>query len=1758
MTKQNKSSLNGQPEPIPHLGGGAALLTSSLLNQVVITEPVPVLAADFKFPAMGNHFYSALRKFLALAREDVITSQTNTGPIKIVKILAKQVVQEKIPLSKIKIFFLFHIRNELIAKHYYQIFLKKCEEYTFEALLNEGLKFIPRSESFKRCMSDDKPYSLYQDDEQLRLIEEFIKKLNNITDLQSLNEFTKKLGEQESTWPSLMQFVELLAANKSCPKQYIFWLQAYYIQHFFEELSRLTHKVAKSTEAYANFESFIVEAKQKFINSYQADKQKQKFSAIRQLKESNSYISTLQPQATIPGTLSSSNILISDNKLLTTKKEQWITSKGTSQAAGNFSAYEAAIDAADANIAKANNLLIIAQVYLEKSILLKAQLCKLLERLSLAIDIFEQAFIQEEKPEVEVALKHTYAKRALVYERMAAKHPLYSAANWHNLERAKADYIKAEQTASLENHSDAKNNFIAIYQQANKVPELAKAVELYHHAVKAHPYFFEAHYQRLLAFYELKNLTQAHYLNAAFDPLVKAAAPIVKFLELLTQNQARSINAFVNKTIKIKIHNRRNKVLYAKVHLINNQYMLSCSSELKLIQLLKAAKLLISITKQTRPLVYSYTNKDFKNIITTILNEEKEQEANINQYNGFFADIRLINEEAFLKQDIRLLSTLPASRQILINTSFQNNAYRAANIQLAKAIASYQELLLLGQARLQVSPQNKDELAMSLIDIKRQLLELHLKRAANYQKQRYFSCEERELLAVLEKHAGKNNAYPAIYYRLAMLSKDKGNLDEFYHYLQLAKKRSFDKSNKKIFKKIRQQQRFYLNSKYHFPIQLNNLTLLKMESILTQLMTAEKSQYIREERVNELASCGVKFYPSAPTAYTGWNECLNSGLLASHGIDSGDELAAINDVNSETIATVNKILGCNLNFITIGQALKGLDKARAPILIFQKDNNYKIAIGLDKHKYANYLIVTHKIKIADDISRLCEQLLQATIKKSFNQEKPAAVSDLKQLFDLIIKSQTLKEFYEVVVGLTNESELSDFWLELADLETDIDLKNILTYVKEDFITAIDEVQKKEELKKAVLLKEKHAWIHKGQQLTALLNYTNELIKKLSDQTYVNPTCDNYKKLFVILAGNESAPQKIVNINKTLKIRLAAEAELNQYTTWLNILEQALAEPEINIKIGQIEITGGNIFLSTIQKIIEEKLASNSHIKQVAINGAHIFLDVSLTADCWHGIDFTVAGEIIKFDRNITIDVSGRKGKDGLPGESQPNAQRPGENGLDGRPGQNGEAGQNGGDITLIAQQTIHKKSKQLITLNASGGEGGIGGNGGNGGNGHAGADGISATVETLPWYCGGWYCEYGKSGSRGGHGGQGGNAGLGGYGGTAGQVSIKEKGSEVKDKFSIVQEDKSQIVSEDGKPGEGGKGGLGGLDGKDAIYVKYTFSSKKESGRNIQINKWYRFNFGTLNVPLEWSFNNKSEPELREEKQGKKGEQGLTAAKRLQIQRNKAAAKQRSSENQLKTNSNLNGQLTGKLEQEAVKNASEIESSEAKLQAQQQALAIIAAAKSMAATYNLNVTANKTSEWQIVQEFDSGKINSRLNPTVSQRCSFVLEKRVNPTLKQTMEEYKHSLLDKIESVLKAIENDLLERKRNFRQLFFDSYSGSPNFFNNSTNKNAMFEERTNYITTLNELKAKKQLLFTNQQFLASLDLGELIIKMQQKNLSYTQIENKWETFKTSLSQFETINLIDAITQFEQSSAEPTLDEEDARYLNELCIQDLKF
>lgn len=727
-------------------------------------EPVPQLINEFEFLDNGIGEFSEIKNQYDKERYPVLVQERKTNIMELSLIIKQLARQTHASILLLKESIRFQLQNDMVVRHYFKLLLHKHEHYVFAEILKMAAGYMPHSQTLSGSLKRDDSYFIYEDKPQLERIKNYIRKFDDIKNICEI--------DADKKYPLLSHPGHVIAETKSDQTKYLILLQAYYIGYFLNGIYCSLDTVSFQNKAHKEFLEFMWQARDKNLVKQTAYERHKKFpfiSMLPKLKMHDSAIDASPFSSEKYVVTTGTNVLCPDNDRLERKRAEWEDAKGTDTDNLYFLVYESEVTRANDNLAKANHLLILAKEYQGKPLLIRTQLTILQKHLTVAIAIFELAIHYQADAALNENLSRAYAQRAGVHQRLAAKFPRYSNEHWKYLEHARADYVQVHQSDM------SPDNFIAIYREGKSLHEPCRSPDLYDKAIALNPYFWEAHYQRLLAYYELNNMMHFHRLSPCFSSLNTERKPVLNFLKCISNSPGNT--ELFNKVIKVSIRNNARHPLYLKIHVVDDRYLLSCSGEFSLQLLLQFGSVRIKVINKDKILLHHYDDNGFKKIINDLDEKQMHQLDSLNQYIDYFEDYYLVNHSAPLEKQITFLMTLPASRQLLINHYTHTKKYFEANYQISKALADYQKLLLL------FSRNSKNEMD----DIKRQIVTLKIKRAAIYQQSGYFNCEEQELLDLLKINSTKNKFYPAVHYRLAILGKKKGDMKQFHEHLSLVK-----------------------------------------------------------------------------------------------------------------------------------------------------------------------------------------------------------------------------------------------------------------------------------------------------------------------------------------------------------------------------------------------------------------------------------------------------------------------------------------------------------------------------------------------------------------------------------------------------------------------------------------------------------------------------------------------------------------------------------------------------------------------------------------------------------------------------------------------------------------------------------------------------------------------------------------------------------------------------------------------------------
>jgi len=161
--------------------------------------------------------------------------------------------------------------------------------------------------------------------------------------------------------------------------------------------------------------------------------------------------------------------------------------------------------------------------------------------------------------------------------------------------------------------------------------------------------------------------------------------------------------------------------------------------------------------------------------------------------------------------------------------------------------------------------------------------------------------------------------------------------------------------------------------------------------------------------------------------------------------------------------------------------------------------------------------------------------------------------------------------------------------------------------------------------------------------------------------------------------------------------------------------------EVSVDSGSrlvIEVSGKYIVVSSIIKELESKLSQNAKVDEVRFVGSNVLhIDADLNTSVWRGKNVAVFTEVIKIDREVIWEVSGKDNDHSYSDNAGKDNDGNGKQGSDGYPGESG------GNVLIIVDKF---ENPERLTIKANGGKGSKGQDGGHG---KDGADGKGFTKQ---------------------------------------------------------------------------------------------------------------------------------------------------------------------------------------------------------------------------------------------------------------------------------------------------------------------------------------------------------------------------------------------------------------------------------------------
>jgi hypothetical protein len=178
--------------------------------------------------------------------------------------------------------------------------------------------------------------------------------------------------------------------------------------------------------------------------------------------------------------------------------------------------------------------------------------------------------------------------------------------------------------------------------------------------------------------------------------------------------------------------------------------------------------------KSDQMLKHQFSNVQFDHFLKNMQNKAKTQEDNFLSLIKMFNFLQLINETEYSNLHAKFLSLLPETR-----------------LNLLKIIPiSFQSLCEISKVLRHETNNN------------RIILKLKQQRANIYRQNKLYYLEQLELIDLLNAQQKGPESNPVIYYRLACLNEFRGDWQQAARYTNLAQKKYYEKSDKKIFRKI--------------------------------------------------------------------------------------------------------------------------------------------------------------------------------------------------------------------------------------------------------------------------------------------------------------------------------------------------------------------------------------------------------------------------------------------------------------------------------------------------------------------------------------------------------------------------------------------------------------------------------------------------------------------------------------------------------------------------------------------------------------------------------------------------------------------------------------------------------------------------------------------------------------------------------------------------------------------------------------------
>ena len=1538
--------------------------------------------------------------------------------------LMRNILQLERPLEMLKFLFREELRDDFKFKQYIYMLMRKYRKYLFSIVLNQSLKCPQMARTICEKLAYNDYVNICTDSEQLDIVLNYLKTMNH---LQSLTDYKRFYSDGQIAQDSAAAFLaspsgqiiqiarnrfernlDLLIELKMEPieeKDHLIALtSAYliYIQRLLNssKIYRLQTDDNKNgidritDENEAKIEEIIdlIRSNLKRISIYD-EKRKflfiQSFRTALNLEEPSgedesllkaaSFFHSASTQAFSAASTETSEAsadadLIKANELANACEEN---------PRKKLKAYETFIVNEMKSATKLKHLFNLVKIYYQKKPFYKAYGLKAIDYATLAMKIL----LNDSSKDSKIEMTEVYEMRGLIYKRLSDKYSWETIEKLDYLTKAKWDFVRASTYCAIEHsavavakttlESGETQNFVIVYKQAhreigNEIAINKRVASLFDRSIDLNPFLYEAHFQHLLAFYELSDLTRLHHLADMFWSLrppnlqfdinfdtfqcdTHSGNITLDFLKLLINannpnskqqkkrkkgklSKQRAIESnkynnvindpvhFVDRIFSVKIRNQRVLKLYVKLIRLRDAqgtdfFELNCNNRESLNCLLRNGKSSVREIKKHKELKEKIDSSDLRQMVVQIERQRSQQvdkmETYCRNFESFIESARASGERGrrFVETelDVRFLKTLPDVRRDLVYLLVAKKRYDQAMKHISRAFVEYDAPLArinkiqseLGSAKKHYVPRKKMLENVKLkTAIEQSIHLLHLKRADVYRQIVKHYCEESELndILLIEKRtrrranmnqdgAGFGQSNPMIYFRLASIVKvrravmifsnhlkNPNSLELYEKFIKTARRRFYEKQNKKIFKKVAKcEQKDRLTVK-NCDILARIVNVFKREKLISiDLKTLdEQSEDYKIDWISRKTpvECLALHFSNDPL-----NEFENDNHLATSShlksvekkfqdlIIEKDLSESIPLIQTERLVDIlnEKSYKGNIQLITFNNDQRiDLSKqhfGKTPIIIIrdESDNTFRTAIGLNLSLYfTSYRAISRTITPEMVIKNACTQWLISELKKSHHllentfSGKLDEFGDLAKTFVLseLLKCKTIKCFSENILfyllPLIEESSVVesitpfDLWSELSDLGLSLETtKDSLKYFKEFFIDSIDEFivekEKRDNLEMAMIDENLRKNLERQKQAELYSKVIKEIREKLEYYQYIGPKSAKRHKLQEIMGQFDEFPEQLIELANMLDIKLDDD-EKNSLRNYLSeevedlgeieLLEyiQAILEPaKFTKQDDTLIVRGHSVFLSEWLPKLETHLKANTKkhhltITEVQFIGICVFVDTPVNSIHWRGVNLSLVGEVVDFvNKDTMIDLTGIDGEGGTNGRDGNDGKNDGEGGTYGTPGEDGEAGQNGGNFTLLAQRKLRGSSnvKKIILSGGKGGKGGDGGSGGKGKNGNDGENGEVPDHGNWGAISDGYYdINYGTKGTPGGNGGSGGAAGAGACGGLNGFLTIEVNGESTLESFSAQVECQDQSTTH-AEDGKPGEGGIGALGGAD-------------------------------------------------------------------------------------------------------------------------------------------------------------------------------------------------------------------------------------------------------------------------------------------------------------------------------------------------------